>query len=96
MSTKQERASSSLVYKDLNPEFNFSRVAGTELIDHQIRTVGSKMHLYGHQHRNRYREIDGVTYVSHCMGYPAERKRGMIAKECASPKLLWDTVNGFY
>jgi len=63
---------------DRSPEFNFSRVAGSELIEKQIRQVGSKLHVYGHQHINRDREIDGIRYAAHCLGYPNERKRGVI------------------
>ena len=63
---------------DRSPEFNFSRVAGSALIEKQIRQVGSSLHVYGHQHINRDREIDGVRYVAHCLGYPNERKRGVI------------------
>lgn len=63
---------------DRSPEFNFSRVAGSKLIEKQIRQVGSKLHVYGHQHINRDREIDNVRYVAHCLGYPNERKRGVI------------------
>ena len=92
----QEQKTSTLLHKDLTPEFNFSRVAGTTLIDDQLRKIDSQMHLYGHQHRNRYRKINGVTYISHCMGYPKERKRGLIAEHCSQPKLLWDSTNGFY
>jgi hypothetical protein len=94
--SEQEQKASTLLHKDLTPEFNFSRVAGTTIIDEQLRKIDSKMHLYRHQHRNRYREVNGVTYVSHCMGYPKERKRGLIAEHCAQPKLLWDSTNGFY
>lgn len=96
MPSKQEREVSTLLHKDMTPEFNFSRVAGTQVIDHQLREIDSKMHLYGHQHRNRYREIDGVTYVSHCMGYPKERERGLVATQCTHPRLLWDSEKGFY
>ena len=63
---------------DRSPEFNFSRVAGSNLIEEQIRQVGSRLHVYGHQHINRDREIDNVRYVAHCLGYPNERKRGVI------------------
>ncbi|MBN1408968.1 MAG: metallophosphoesterase [Calditrichaceae bacterium] len=63
---------------DRHPEFNFSRVAGSSLIDQQIRQIGSRLHVYGHQHINRDREIEGVRYVAHCLGYPNERKRGVI------------------
>jgi len=96
MASKEERKHSDLVYKDITPEFNFSRVAGTQIIDQQLRSINSTLHLYGHQHRNRHRKIDGVTYVSHCMGYPKERQRGLVANECTHPKLLWDTQQGFY
>lgn len=63
---------------DRNPPFNFSRVAGSTKIERQIRKIGSEVHVYGHQHINRDREIDGVRYVSHCLGYPKERKRGQV------------------
>jgi predicted phosphodiesterase len=63
---------------DRSPEFNFSRVAGSILIDEQIRKIGSQLHVYGHQHINRDRQIDGVRYIAHCLGYPNERKRGVI------------------
>jgi len=54
--------------------FNFSRVAGSMLIEEQIRRLGSKVHVYGHQHRNRCREYEGVWYVSNCLGYREERR----------------------
>lgn len=53
--------------------FNFSRVAGTQLLDQQIRRAGATRHIYGHQHRNRVRPLAGVTYLSCCLGYAAER-----------------------
>lgn len=71
--------------------FNFSRVAGSTRIDHQLRALGSLLHVYGHQHRNRDRVIDGVRYVSNCLGYPPERARGEIGEPCGSLKLVWDT-----
>jgi len=54
--------------------FNFSRVAGSTLIEEQIRRLGSKVHVYGHQHRNRCREYEGIWYVSNCLGYRDERR----------------------
>lgn len=57
---------------DRAPEFNFTRVAGSERLDQEVRGRRAAVHLYGHQHRNRDRVIDGVRYVSHCLGYPAE------------------------
>lgn len=58
--------------EDRTPEFNFSRVAGCRQLDSLLRRLGSTTHLYGHQHRNRDRVIDGVRYLSHCLGYPPE------------------------
>ena len=73
--------------------FNFSRVAGSSRIEAQIRVLGSVLHVYGHQHRNRDRVIDGVRYVSNCLGYPPERARGEIGEGGGSLKLVWDTAS---
>jgi predicted phosphodiesterase len=71
--------------------FNFSRVAGSAHLEEQIRQLGSHIHVYGHQHRNRHKVIDGVSYVSHCLGYPRERKRGIIRLRENVPKCIWDS-----
>lgn len=76
---------------DRYPAFNFSRVAGTVCLDEQIRQISSAIHIYGHQHRNRDRIIDGVRYVSFCLGYPNERKHQLIRDVEKGPKLIWDT-----
>ena len=75
---------------DPYPSFNFSRVAGSAGLDRQVRTLGSRLHVYGHQHRNRNREIEGVTYISHCLGYPQERTSGRILGLEFGPRLVWD------
>ena len=78
-------------YRDPLPQFNFSRVAGSTLIENQLRAANSILHIYGHQHRNRWRLTDGVTYMSHCLGYPKERE-GLDAeafRERTQPKLVW-------
>lgn len=80
---------------DPMPEFNFSRVAGSRRIEEQLRRLGSSLHIYGHQHRNRLRTLDGVTYLSHCMGYPKERQRGHVAAEAIHPKCVWRDDTGF-
>ena len=69
---------------DLHPEFNFSRVAGCTGIDTQLRHIGALVHIYGHQHRNRWRDIDGVLYVSNCLGYPSDP-----SSEQADRRGLW-------
>lgn len=79
---------------DPHPTFNFSHVAGTRKIDEALRKHNSILHLYGHQHRNRAVMLDGVLYVSHCMGYPRERQRGFVKAGAVSPRALWDTDTG--
>jgi predicted phosphodiesterase len=74
---------------DAHPRFNFSRVAGCMRLEEQIRRLGSVVHVYGHQHRNRHRLIDGVLYISHCLGYPYEREQGYIGEGEKGPKLIW-------
>jgi len=78
------------VLTDPYPQFNFSRVAGCTGIDTQIRQLGAIIHIYGHQHRNRNRVIDGVRYVSHCLGYPRERQYSSGAQAVKSPRLIYD------
>lgn len=84
-----------LTTKDPHPEFNFSRVAGTWKLDRQLRELGSRVHIYGHQHRNRCRMIDDVIYLSHCLGYPGERREGYLADNAEHPRLIWQSDSGF-
>jgi predicted phosphodiesterase len=76
-----------LYEQDPHPLFNFSRVAGCYRLEKQIRDLHSKVHIYGHQHRNRNRKIEDITYVSHCLGNPSEQQKLRISTE---PKLIWD------
>lgn len=72
---------------DPHPLFNFSRVAGCQTLDEQVRQLQSKVHIYGHQHRNRCRRIDNVTYVSHCLGNIKEQRALAYSEE---PLCIWD------
>jgi predicted phosphodiesterase len=47
-------------------------ILGTEILDAQIRGLGSRLHIYGHSHVNRHVTIDGVTYINNAFGYPSE------------------------
>jgi 3',5'-cyclic AMP phosphodiesterase CpdA len=85
-----ERDKARLIKMDRNPAFNFSRVAGTSWLDKQIRSLNSIIHISGHQHRNRNRNIDGVHYISHCLGYPRERQRHSLRGIETGPLLIWD------
>ena len=71
-------------------DFNFSRVAGSKSLDAQIRELGSQVHVHGHQHRNRFRTVDGILYVSHCLGYKHERLKGVVRVD-GGPLKIWDT-----
>jgi hypothetical protein len=74
---------------DRRPGFNFSRVAGSSLIEEQLRRIDSYVHIHGHQHLNRDMVIGGVRYISNCLGYPAERRRNQIFN--ARLLQIWDT-----
>ena len=76
---------------DPHPRFNFSRVAGCSDLDAQIRRAGSRVHVYGHQHRNRDVVIDGVRYVSNCRGYPREREQGFLSQDGTGLTQVWDS-----
>lgn len=71
--------------------FNFSRVAGSKLLDDQIRELGSVIHVYGHQHRNRDRVHNDVRYVSYCLGYAQERLMGYLPNVTDEPMVVWDS-----
>jgi DNA repair exonuclease SbcCD nuclease subunit len=78
---------------DPHPEFNFTRVAGSSRIQEQIDRLDSVIHYYGHQHRNKRCDIDGVTYISHCMGYPQESRYGETGDKL-EPVSLWPRPTG--
>jgi len=80
--------------QDPTPRFNFSRVAGTSALDRQIRGLGAQLHIYGHQHRNRTLTVAGVTYLSHCLGYPRERAIDRLCGIEDGPRPVWDSLRG--
>lgn len=49
-------------------------ILGTSRLDHQIRALGSTLHIYGHSHVNRDVVIDGVRYVNSAYGNPGEER----------------------
>ncbi|MBT3346088.1 MAG: metallophosphoesterase [Gemmatimonadetes bacterium] len=51
------------------------RVAGTALLEKQLRASGSALHLFGHTHIPCDKAIEGVRYVNAPLGYPRERAR---------------------
>lgn len=49
-------------------------VLGTTILETQIRTIGPRIHIYGHTHVNRRIERDGILYVNNAFGYPREKR----------------------
>ena len=47
-------------------------VLGTRQLEQQVRTLRSKIHIYGHSHVNRKLSIDGILYINNAFGYPHE------------------------
>ena len=90
-SAEREKKAAGIRRKDRHPRFNFSRVAGCTCLEAQIRRLGSTIHVYGHQHRERFRQVDEVLYVSHCLGYPRDHITGPNGEAEAAPKLIWET-----
>ncbi|KAK2949248.1 putative 3',5'-cyclic adenosine monophosphate phosphodiesterase CpdA [Blattamonas nauphoetae] len=56
-----------------NSLFSHLQVAGSTILEDQIRQLGSCVHCYGHTHINWDRKLDGVRYVQNSLGYPKER-----------------------
>ena len=69
--------------------FNFTMYAGCSYLEHQIRQMHSKVHVFGHQHRNRDRMVDGVRYISHCLGYKREVQQGLMYGIEDGLKQIW-------
>jgi hypothetical protein len=80
--------------RDPHPEFNFSRVAGCSALDGQLRRLPARVHVYGHQHRNRNVVIEGVRYLSNCRGYPREREHGYLPDNGRGLELVWSSGSG--
>jgi len=61
-------------------------VLGSTQLDGQLRSLNSRMHVYGHSHVNRHVTIDGVSYINNAFGYPSETivalKRLVCIYEC--------------
>jgi 3',5'-cyclic AMP phosphodiesterase CpdA len=58
------------------------KVAGSNLLEDQIRELKSVIHLFGHSHINRDCVLDGVRYVQNALSYPRERfTSGLMLKE---------------
>ncbi len=50
------------------------KVAGSTVVEKQLRRLGSELHVFGHSHIAWDETIDGVRYRQHQLGYPQERR----------------------
>lgn len=46
-----------------------TRVMGCRELDAQVRSIGSKLHIFGHSHINLDKRIEGVRYLQHARGH---------------------------
>jgi len=71
------------------------KVSGSELIEAQLRALGSRLHVFGHTHLAMDFDIDGVRYVNWPLGSDRERQNQTRVVAGAGALLLYDSEKGF-
>jgi hypothetical protein len=68
----------------------FAKVAGSNGLESQIRSIHSDIHIFGHSHRPKDFYLQGIRYVHNPLGNPRERLLYMVSPNVEF-KLLWNT-----
>lgn len=94
LESKQFRTDSWLDHGAKSMSAKFAKVAGTVLLDEQIRrAVMPRIHIFGHSHRPKDFEFQNVRYIHNPLGKPRERELQLISPD-VDFQCIWDVHVG--